>query len=117
MSFIDFMEDYNTCNLGMKFKELPEDVKNNVDLVNAMRHYDHTVNVRWVMAHYDAAGKYLGGGDKDIEATGGSSWRKYMHPKYQKRVFYPELWSEEEMQNWGITNLENYKVLTEEDLK
>ena len=24
-----------------------------------MRHYDHTVNVKWVMAHYNAAGKYL----------------------------------------------------------
>ncbi|CAM1349588.1 MULTISPECIES: tryptophan 2,3-dioxygenase family protein [Tenacibaculum] len=99
--FIEFMEDYNDCNLSKKFKELPEDVQKNEELVKAMRHYDYTVNVKWVMAHYNAAGKYLGGGEKDLEATGGSNWRKYMHPKYQRRIFFPYLWSEEELKNWG----------------
>jgi tryptophan 2,3-dioxygenase len=107
--FIDFMKDYNTTNISMKFKSLPDSVRKNVDLVNAMRHYDHTVNVKWVMSHYKAAAKYIGGG----AATGGSDWTKYMLPKYQKRIFYPELWSQEEIENWGITNLESYKVLTE----
>ena len=107
--FIDFMKDYNTTNISMKFKSLPDAVRNNIDLVNAMRHYDYTVNVKWVMSHYKAAAKYIGGG----AATGGSDWTKYMLPKYQKRIFYPELWSEEEIENWGITNLESYKILTE----
>ncbi|MBT6439568.1 MAG: tryptophan 2,3-dioxygenase [Flavobacteriales bacterium] len=111
--FIDFMTDYNEINLGKKFKQLPDDVRNDVELVNAMRHYDHTVNVSWVMAHYEAAGKYLNSGDKEVEATGGSDWRKYMHPKYQKRIFYPELWSEEELTGWGIDNLEGHKIITE----
>jgi len=99
--FIDFMEDYNECNLSKKFKQLPEDVQKNPALIKAMRHYDYTVNVTWVLAHYDAAGKYLGGKEKEVEATGGSSWRKYLHPKYQRRIFYPYLWSEEELKNWG----------------
>ncbi len=99
--FIDFMEDYNECNLSKKFKQLPKDVQENATLVEAMRHYDYTVNVKWVLAHYDAAGKYLGGGEKDLEATGGSNWRKYMHPKYQRRIFFPYLWSEDELKNWG----------------
>ncbi len=107
--FIDFMKDYNTTNISMKFKSLPDSVRNNVDLVNTMRHYDYTVNVKWVMSHYKAAAKYIGGG----AATGGSDWTKYMLPKYQKRIFYPDLWSEEEKENWGITNLESYKILTE----
>lgn len=107
--FIDFMKDYNTINLAMKFKSLPKEDQNNVDLVNAMRHYDHTVNIVWVMAHYNAAVKYIGGG----EATGGSDWSKYMHPKYQKRIFFPFLWSEKEIDNWGIDNLEKYEVLSE----
>jgi len=106
--FIDFMKDYNTTNISMKFKSLPDSVRNNVDLVNTMRHYDYTVNVKWVMSHYKAAAKYIGGG----AATGGSDWTKYMLPKYQKRIFYPDLWSEEEKENWGITNLESYKILT-----
>ena len=99
--FIDFMEDYNDCNLSTKFQQLPDNVQKNPELIKAMRHYDYTVNVKWVMAHYNAAGKYLGGGDKDLEATGGSNWRKYMHPKYQRRIFFPYLWSEEELKNWG----------------
>ena len=99
--FIDFMEDYNACNLSMKFKQLPKEVQKDATLIEAMRHYDYTVNVKWVLAHYDAAGKYLGGKEKELEATGGSSWRKYLHPKYQRRIFYPYLWSEEELKNWG----------------
>jgi tryptophan 2,3-dioxygenase len=95
--FLIKMEDYNTTNLWTKFKQLPEDVKKEPELIKAMRHYDYTVNVSWVMAHYHAAGKYLG----NAEATGGSDWRKYMHPKYQRRIFFPELWSKEELENWG----------------
>ena len=100
--FIDFMEDYNNINLSKKFKQLPKEVQQNESLIKAMRHYDYTVNVKLVMAHYNAAAKYLGGNDKDLEATGGSSWRKYMHPKYQRRIFYPYLWSEDELKNWCI---------------
>ena len=99
--FIDFMEDYNACNLSMKFKQLPKEVQKDATLIKAMRHYDYTVNVKWVLAHYDTAGKYLGGKEKELEATGGSSWRKYLHPKYQRRIFYPYLWSEEELKIWG----------------
>ena len=99
--FIDFMEDYNECNLSKKFKQLPKESQDDKVLIDAMRHYDYTVNVKWVMAHYNTAGKYLDGGEKKLEATGGSSWRKYMHPKYQRRIFYPYLWSKEELQNWG----------------
>ena len=101
--FIDFMEDYNNINLSKKFKQLPKEVQQNESLIKAMRHYDYTVNVKWVMAHYNAAAKYLGGNDKDLEATGGSSLLKYMHPKYQRRIFYPYLWSEDELKNWGTS--------------
>ena len=110
--FIRFMQKYNETNMWTKFKSLPEDQRNDTKLLNAMRHYDYTMNVQWVMAHYHAAGKYLAKPDGTVsEATGGSDWRKYMLPKYQKRIFFPELWSKEELDDWGIGNLENYKVL------
>jgi len=99
--FITFMKVYNTKNLWSRFKELPEADQKNEDLVKAMRHYDYTVNISWVMAHYNAAKHYILGEDGDGEATGGSDWQKYMHPKYQKRIFFPELWSPEELDNWG----------------
>jgi tryptophan 2,3-dioxygenase len=100
--FITFMKIYNDNNLYKKYKSLPELERNDANLINALRHYDWTVNVRWVMAHLNAAKQYIGDG----EATGGSHWQKYMHPRYQKRIFFPSLWSEEEKINWGITNLE-----------
>jgi len=105
---IEWMKEYNTVNLWTKFKELPESYQKNKDLINAMRHYDHTVNIDWVMHHYDAAAKYLDSGEVNVEATGGSDWHKYMHPRYQRRIFFPELWSSDELENWGITNLEGY---------
>lgn len=111
--FIDFMKKYNTVNLWTKFKSLPEKERKDVDLVNAMRHYDHTVNVKWVMHHLNAAKKYLQSGETTAEATGGSEWQKYMHPRYQRRIFFPELWNSEELENWGVHNLEDHKVLSE----
>jgi tryptophan 2,3-dioxygenase len=95
--FLQKMESYNTTNLWTKFKQLPENIKQDEALIKAMRHYDYTVNVSWVMAHYHAAAKYIGGG----EATGGSDWRKYMHPRYQRRIFFPDLWTAEELAHWG----------------
>ncbi len=109
--FIVFMKTYNQLNLWTKFKSLPDATTQDVKLVNAMRHYDHTVNVLWVMAHLNAAAKYLNSGEETAKATGGSDWQKYMHPKYQKRIFFPDLWSEQELEEWGISNLESHKIL------
>lgn len=99
--FISFTKYYNTRNLWSKFKELPQDVKTDKDLIGAMRHYDHTVNIQWVMAHYNAANHYLNINGETAEATGGSEWVKYMHPKYQRRIFFPDVWTKEELENWG----------------
>lgn len=99
--FLAFMEEYNTINLWQKFKQLPEEEQKNEALVKAMRHYDYTVNIIWVMGHFNAAKKYIESGHGSGEATGGSDWKKYMLPKYQRRIFFPELWSEEELATWG----------------
>lgn len=99
--FLRFMEEYNTINIWRKFKQLPQEHQANPDLVAAMRHYDYTVNVTWVMGHLNTARKYIESTSGPQEATGGSDWKKYMHPKYQRRIFFPELWSEEELRTWG----------------
>jgi tryptophan 2,3-dioxygenase len=99
--FITFMKVYQTKNLWSRFKELPKADQKDKDLVKAMRHLDYTVNIKWVMAHYNAAKHYILGKDGDGEATGGSNWQKYMLPKYQKRIFFPDLWTEKEKETWG----------------
>ncbi|MEZ7498252.1 tryptophan 2,3-dioxygenase family protein [Flavobacterium sp. Arc3] len=102
-SFLDYMEEYNTINIWQKFKQLPDGDQKNPELVKAMRHFDHTVNITWVMQHLNVAIKYIDQSGKGTgEATGGSDWKKYMHPKYQRRIFFPELWSADELANWGV---------------
>ncbi|MEO5788500.1 MAG: tryptophan 2,3-dioxygenase family protein [Gelidibacter sp.] len=100
--FLRFMESHNTKNLWTRFKELPKADQENEELVKAMRHYDYTVNITWVFAHYNAAKHYIEGGSGGGEGTGGSDWKKYMHPKYQRRIFFPQLWTESELENWGM---------------
>jgi len=102
--FLREMERYNTSNLWQKFKQLPETDQQNLELIAAMRHYDYTVNITWVMGHLNAAKKYIESGQGTGEATGGSDWKKYLHPKYQRRIFFRELWSDDELKNWGETN-------------
>jgi tryptophan 2,3-dioxygenase len=99
--FIYFMKTYNTRNLWTRYKELSEKNKKDHRLIKAMRHYDYTVNISWVMGHYNTAKHYILSSSSNNKATGGSEWQKYMHPKYQKRIFFPDLWSADEIDNWG----------------
>ena len=100
--FLSHMQEYNSINIWQKFKQLPLEDQINLELIEAMRHLDYTINITWVMQHLNVAIKYIDqSGLGDGEATGGSEWKKYMHPKYQRRIFFPELWSSDELANWG----------------
>ncbi|WP_166921188.1 tryptophan 2,3-dioxygenase family protein [Flavobacterium poyangense] len=100
--FLRQITTFKTKNIWQKFTQLPEEDQLNPELIQAMRHYDQTVNITWVMQHLNTARKYiLESGKGNGEATGGSDWQKYMHPKYQRRIFFPKLWTEEELSNWG----------------
>lgn len=100
-SFVKAIKSYEKTNLWQKFVSLPKEAQDNPELIAAMRHYDKTVNVTWVMGHFKTAQKYLESTPVPKAATGGSDWKKYMLPKYQRRIFFPELWSAEELENWG----------------
>jgi tryptophan 2,3-dioxygenase len=69
--------------------------------MNALRQLDQNVNVNWPLVHYKSAVRYLSADEKEIAATGGTNWQKYLPPRFQKRIFYPELWSAQEIENWG----------------
>jgi tryptophan 2,3-dioxygenase len=45
--------------------------------------------------------RYLNKDAVDIAATGGTNWQKYLPPRFQRRIFYPALWTEEEKNDWG----------------
>ena len=58
---LDFMSAHNTKNVWTLYKSMPDKVKQNQELIDAMRHYDYTVNVTWVLAHYNTAKHYIEG--------------------------------------------------------
>ena len=66
-----------------------------------LKDYDVNVNINWKLAHYKSAVKYLKTQPKNIAATGGTNWEKYLPPKFQKIIFFPKLWTNEERKNWG----------------
>lgn len=75
------------------------------DVKSRLREFDELANVRWPLAHYKSAAKYLQKNPEDIRATGGTNWQKYLPPRFQKIIFYPELWSDTEKQEWGKAGL------------
>jgi tryptophan 2,3-dioxygenase len=89
------------ATLWDKFKMLPETDQENKLIIETLRKFDLCVNVDWPLAHYKSAVRYLHSKSGDVEATGGTNWQKYLPPRFQKRIFFPELWSEDEQENWG----------------
>ncbi len=71
------------------------------ELIEALRNFDLNANVNWPLSHFKSAVRYLQKDPEDIKATGGSNWQKFLPPRFQRIVFFPELWSKEELENWG----------------
>lgn len=71
------------------------------ELVAEIKQLDLNVNVNWPLVHYKSAARYLQKDPEDIKATGGTNWQKYLPPRFQRRIFYPSLWSESELEEWG----------------
>lgn len=94
-------------NLWKKFEWLKSIGANLEKLTAAYRQLDLNVNVNWPLQHYKTAAAYLVKQPSDIRATGGTNWQKYLPPRFQKRIFYPELWTVREMEEWGKPWVEN----------
>ena len=63
--------------------------------------YDFSINVKWKVSHFKSAVKHLKRtGIK--KATGGTNWEKYLAPRFQKIIFFPEIWSQKEREEWGV---------------
>ena len=104
--FIEKYEnDFKSLAESVKGKTLEERVNQmenpSETLKEKLQQFDHFYNVAWPLVHLDTANHYLNSRGENKTATGGSEWKKYLHPKYQQRKFFPELWSDSEIANWG----------------
>ncbi len=94
-------QEFATKNLWAVYKQLSPKEQQNPKLINHLKELDSNVNVNWPLMHYKSAVRYLHKDPSVIAATGGTNWQKYLPPKFQKRIFYPEIWTAEEIDNWG----------------
>ncbi len=99
--FIRIAKEVEENTIYHKYLKLPEKSRNNKALIDALRKMDLNANVNWPLMHMGSAYRYLNKGDKTIEATGGTNWKEYLPPSFQKVVFFPKLHSKQELNNWG----------------
>lgn len=85
--------------LEEKLLKLGENIPS--ELKDSLRKFDRFYNVAWPLVHLNTAQHYLDSKGETKAATGGSEWKKYLHPQYQQRKFFPSLWSDKEKADWG----------------
>ncbi|APA64062.1 tryptophan 2,3-dioxygenase family protein [Maribacter sp. 1_2014MBL_MicDiv] len=84
-----------------KYLNLPKKQREDQALIDALKMLDMNANINWQLMHMGSAYRYLRKETGDIEATGGTNWKEYLPPSFQKIVFFPELYTEQELNNWG----------------
>tara|TARA_Y100001978_G_scaffold201638_1_gene220488 strand:- start:4617 stop:5582 length:966 start_codon:yes stop_codon:yes gene_type:complete len=89
-------------NLWEKFKQVKVNNKEKKEIIKLLKEYDLCVNVKWKLAHFKSAVKHLKASGI-IKATGGTNWQKYLPPRFQKIIFFPEIWTKKEKKEWGIS--------------
>ncbi len=84
-----------------KCLDLLENSPDNKPLLDAIKKMDINANVNWPLMHMGSAYRYLARDKGDISATGGTNWKDFLPPSFQRIIFFPTLHSREELDNWG----------------
>jgi tryptophan 2,3-dioxygenase len=104
---IQLAYDYKSRNIWSIYKRLSLDEQNNPRIQNTLKQLDQHVNINWPLMHYKYALGYLIRNKQLYNATGGTNWKEYLPPRFQKIIFFPDLYSVEEIDNWGKNWVEN----------
>src|SRR6201985_3256681 len=106
-TFIELGKASVSNNFNALLTQLKDWGEDTTTLENELRHFDVNVNVNWPLAHYKSAVRYLNREPEEIKATGGTNWQKYLPPRFQKRIFYPAIWSAQQIEEWGKSWVDN----------
>lgn len=93
---------YKDNNLRQVYNKHFANTPSRDKIIPLLQEYDLFVNIFWPLAHLKSAGTYLKNDPEILKATGGTNWQKYLPPRFQKRMFFPELWTPKEIEEWGI---------------
>ena len=100
-NFLELANKLRNRTLYQKYLALPVQERDNELLRDALRQLDTTINVNWSLIHIGAAQRYLMNKKGVVPATGGTNWEEFLPPSFQRIIFFPQLWEEEEKMNWG----------------
>lgn len=98
--FLRIAAQVEQTNIHQRYLSLPEKEKTD-SLKAALRMLDQNANINWLLMHMGAAHRYLRKEGQAVQATGGTNWKTFLPPSFQKISFFPTLWSKEEHENWG----------------
>ena len=73
----------------------------NEALIKALKEMDINANVNWPLMHMGSAYRYLAKDKTAVDATGGTNWKDFLPPSFQRIIFFPTLYSKDELDNWG----------------
>jgi tryptophan 2,3-dioxygenase len=96
--FIELAESVRKTNLRQKYHQ---HFSGNEDVISELKKLDQKANVDWPLQHLKSATRYLQRDPEVIKASGGTNWQKYLPPRRQRVIFYPELWTQEDLMEWG----------------
>jgi tryptophan 2,3-dioxygenase len=100
-AFTDLAKGTILNNFNAIYIRFKQNSQSTPELESELKQLDVNVNVNWPLSHYKSAVRYLNREPEEIKATGGTNWQKYLPPRFQKRIFYPGLWTADEVENWG----------------
>ncbi len=98
-AFVKQAHEVSQSNFYHQYQDF---IRGDQEVEEALRQFDHKANVLWPLAHLKSTIRYLQKSPEDIKATGGTNWQKYLPPRHQGIIFFPELWSEQEITDWGV---------------
>lgn len=100
-----YLQQFRELSLSLTERNLYQLYKKhfsgNQQVIERLRQLDTLANVLWPLAHMKSAAHYLEKDPEDIKATGGTNWQKYLPPRFQRIIFFPDLWSDQEKAEWG----------------
>jgi len=97
-AFIERAREADSRNVRQQYLKY---YQGNKAIEEQLKKLDYGANVNWPLVHMRSAARYLQKDPDILKATGGTNWQKYLPPKNQMIQFFPELWSDQDLEEWG----------------
>jgi tryptophan 2,3-dioxygenase len=98
--FVDLVRKFEKKNIWQCYLKIDENPESQA-IKDVLREFDVLININWRLSHFRSAVRYLKNKGEALDATGGTNWQKYLPPRFQKIIFFPSLWTDEEKEDWG----------------